>query len=106
MEQDLRAGCPVGSSGGHEVAPRRLGPRLLIATLLWLVALGGAAQAATPLRTIVEDVPGSTAYRYAVRDSMGNSMDTLKIVRERCAVRVNVSEIVRVWPVNEPVRSS
>ena len=81
MEQDLRAGCPVGSSGGHEVAPRRLGPRLLIATLLWLLALGGAAQAATPLRTIVEDVPGSTAYRYAVRDSMGNSMDTLKIVR-------------------------
>jgi calcineurin-like phosphoesterase family protein len=84
MEQVLRAGCPVVSTGGHEVAPRRLGLRLLIAliaTLLWLVVLGGAAQAATPLRTIVEDVPGSTAYRYAVRDSMGNSMDALKIVR-------------------------
>jgi hypothetical protein len=41
---------------------------------------GAPAEAATPLRTIVEGVPGSTAYRYGTRDSMGNSMDTLKVV--------------------------
>jgi hypothetical protein len=42
---------------------------------------GAPAQAATPLSTIVEDVPGSTAYRYGTRDNLGNSMDTLKVVR-------------------------
>ena len=76
----MRAGCPVGSSGGHEVAPRRPRARLLLATVL-CVALSAPAQAATPLRTIVEDVPGSTAYRYGARDNMGNSMHTLKIVK-------------------------
>ena len=38
-------------------------------------------RAATPLRTIIEDVPGSAAYRYGTRDNLGNSMDTLKIVK-------------------------
>ena len=47
---------------------------------LALFLAGAPAQAATPLRTIVEDVPGSTAYRYGTKDSLGNSMDTLKIV--------------------------
>jgi hypothetical protein len=49
---------------------------------LWaLVALAAApAQGATPLRTIVEDVPGSAGYRYGTRDHVGNTMDTLKVV--------------------------
>ena len=47
----------------------------------WRSALAGApAEAATPLRTIVEDVPGSAGYRYGTRDNLGNSMDTLKVV--------------------------
>jgi hypothetical protein len=45
------------------------------------MALSAPAQAATPLRTIVEDVPGSTAYSYGTRDSMGNPMHTLKVVQ-------------------------
>jgi hypothetical protein len=45
------------------------------------LAMAGAAEAATPLRTIIEDVPGSTAYRYGTRDNLGNSMDTLKVVK-------------------------
>ena len=47
---------------------------------LWVPALSEPARAATPLRTIVEDVPGSTAYRYGTKDNKGNSMDTLKVV--------------------------
>ena len=53
--------------------------------LLALIALSAvsvaAADAATPLRTIVEDVPGSTAYRYGTKDNFGNSMDTLKVAK-------------------------
>jgi hypothetical protein len=45
------------------------------------VALSASAHAATPLRTIVEDVPGSTAHRYGTRDNVGNSMHTLKVVK-------------------------
>jgi hypothetical protein len=43
--------------------------------------LGAPAFGATPLRTIVEDVPGSTAYSYGTRDNMGNGMHTLKVVK-------------------------
>jgi hypothetical protein len=45
------------------------------------VALSASAHAATPLRTIVEDVPGSTAYSYGTRDNLGNPMHTLKVVK-------------------------
>jgi acid phosphatase type 7 len=53
---------------------------------VWIVAAlcalaAAPAEAVTPLRTIVEDVPGSAGYRYGTRDNMGNSMDTLKIVK-------------------------
>ena len=47
---------------------------------LVLSLAGEPAYAATPLRTIVEDVPGSAVYRYGTRDNLGNTMDTLKIV--------------------------
>ena len=76
----MRAGCPVGSNGGHEVRHVGSGARLLLATVL-CVALSAPAHAATPLRTIVEDVPGSTAYSYGARDNLGNSMHTLKVVK-------------------------
>jgi hypothetical protein len=76
----MRAGCPMGSNGGHEGPSRRSGARLFLAAVL-CVALSATAHAATPLRTVVEDVPGSTAYRYGVRDNHGNSMHTLKVVK-------------------------
>ena len=76
----MRAGCPVGSNGGHEGPPRGLRARLLLAAAL-CVALSASAHAATPLRTIVEDVPGSTAHSYGTRDNLGNSMHTLKVVK-------------------------
>ena len=76
----MRAGCPMGSNGGHEGPPRGSGARLLLATAL-CVALSASAHAATPLRTIVEDVPGSTAHSYGTRDNVGNSMHTLKVVK-------------------------
>jgi hypothetical protein len=76
----MRAGCPMGSNGGHEGPSRGSGARLLLATAL-CVALSASAHAATPLRTIVEDVPGSTAHSYGTRDNVGNSMHTLKVVK-------------------------
>jgi hypothetical protein len=54
--------------------------RLVFAAVVCL-ALATPAQAAIPLRTIVEDVPGSAAYRYGLRDNFGNSMDALKVVK-------------------------
>jgi hypothetical protein len=45
------------------------------------LALAAPAWAATPLRTIVEDVPGSAGYRYATKDNLRNSMHTLKVVK-------------------------
>jgi hypothetical protein len=45
------------------------------------LALAIPAQAAIPLRTIVEDVAGSAAYRYGLRDNFGNSMEGLKVVK-------------------------
>jgi hypothetical protein len=80
MTRENWAGCPAEGSGGHEGAPRRSRALLLLAPLLCL-ALSAPAQAATPLRTIVEDVPGSSAYRYGTRDNLGNSMHTLKVVK-------------------------
>jgi hypothetical protein len=80
MKQELRAGCLVGSSGGHEGRPRALRARLLLAPLACL-ALAAPAGAATPLRTIIEDVPGSAGYRYAAKDNLRNSMHTLKVVK-------------------------
>ena len=75
----MRAGCPR-----HGSTSRRTLARACRRAALWSVfvlALAGApAEAATPLRTIIEDVPGSTAYRYGTRDSAGSSMDTLKVV--------------------------
>jgi hypothetical protein len=76
----MRAGCPMGSKGGHEGPPRGSGTRLLLATAL-CVAVSASAHAATPLRTIVEDVPGSTAHSYGTRDNVGNSMHALKVVK-------------------------
>jgi hypothetical protein len=45
------------------------------------LAIPAAAGAVTPLRSIVEDVPGAADYRYGVRDNLGDSMDALKIVQ-------------------------
>src|SRR5688572_14424233 len=80
LEQRMRAGRPVGSSSDQDGS--RLWPcaLLLLAPLIWLV-LAAPAHGATPLRTIVEDVPGATAYSYGTRDSVGNPMHTLKIVK-------------------------
>jgi hypothetical protein len=54
--------------------------RGLWAVLAVSIAAAPAEAATTPLRTIIEDVPGATAYRYGARDSMGRTMDTLKVV--------------------------
>ena len=45
------------------------------------LATAGTAQAATSLRTIIEDVPAADGFRYAARDDFGNSLDGLKIVK-------------------------
>ncbi len=44
-------------------------------------ALPAQAIAVTPLRTIVEDVPGAAEHRYGVRDNFGSPMAGLKIVQ-------------------------
>ena len=49
--------------------------------MLGLSASGPAQAVTTPLRTIIEDVPGATAYRYGLRDNAGNAMETLKVVK-------------------------
>ncbi len=72
----MRAGCPPR-------AKRRI-PRTRIFGLSAAAALclaAAPALAATPLRTIIEDVPGSAGYRYGTKDNLGNSMDTLKVVK-------------------------
>ena len=53
---------------------------LLLAPLICL-ALATPAHGATPLRTIIEDVPAASGYSYGTRDSAGNPMHTLKIVK-------------------------
>ena len=68
-------GMPIG-----EARDLRLGRGVLAVTALCLV-LAAPAQAVSPLRTIVEDVPGSAGYRYGARDNAGNSLDTLKVVK-------------------------
>jgi hypothetical protein len=55
--------------------------RLVCAIALCLVTVASAQASTPPLRTILEDVPGSSGYRYAVRDGAGNSMDSLKVVK-------------------------
>jgi hypothetical protein len=89
----MRAGCPMGSNGGHEGPPRGTGARLLLATALCVV-LSASAHAATPLRTIVEDVPGSTAHSYGTRDNVGNSMHTLKVAKSPLGGYVGVYHTV------------
>jgi hypothetical protein len=77
----MRAGCPPWSKRLRQ-GSRGAVSRIALLALAALVAVPAVAAAApTPLRTIVEDVPGSAAYRYGTKDSAGNSMDTLKIVR-------------------------
>jgi Calcineurin-like phosphoesterase len=70
----------MGSDGARTGAPSLARPRLLLPILLCL-ALSAPAQAVTPLRTIVEDVPGAEGVSYGTRDNLGNQMDTLKIVK-------------------------
>ena len=77
----MRAGCPPWSKRLRR-GPAGVPSRIVLLALTALFAVPAAAAAAPiPLRTIVEDVPGSAAYRYGTKDSAGNSMDTLKIVR-------------------------
>lgn len=99
MTLDVWAGRPVGSGRGHEGAPRGPCARLLLAPLLCLalasLALAAPAEAVTPLRTIVEDVPGSTGYRYGTKDTHGNSMDTLKIVKSPFGGYIGVYHTLR-----------
>jgi hypothetical protein len=64
--------------------------RLLCAIALCLVAVASAQASPPPLRTVLEDVPGSSGYRYGVRDSAGNSMDALKIVKSTLGGYVGV----------------
>jgi hypothetical protein len=75
----MRAGCPLW----RKRRPRGPGvvSRIALPALIAFCCSVVAADAATPLRTIVEDVPGSTGYRYGTKDNFGNSMDTLKIVK-------------------------
>ena len=84
----MRAGCPCRSRGRQRRWPRETKPAVAVRTLLQLLfgallCLGWAAPAhgVIPLRTIVEDVPGSAAHRYAARDNLGNSMVALKLVK-------------------------
>ena len=44
--------------------------------MLTLPAAAAADQAR--LESILQDVPGATAYRYAARDNLGASLDTLR----------------------------
>ena len=88
------AGRPVGGGRGHGDAPRGPRARLLLAPLLCL-AFAAPAQAATPLRTIVEDVPGSNGYRYGTKDTHGNSMDTLKVVKSPFGAYLGVYHTLR-----------
>ena len=69
-------GCPSDSRRGKRIAI--LAAAISFAAALTLPSL---AQPATPLRSIVEDVPGAANYRYGVRDNVGASMDGLKIVQ-------------------------
>ena len=77
----MRAGCPPLSKCRRRRLPHALTQIALLALTALVAAPATAGAAATPLRTIVEDVPGSAAYRYGTKDSAGNSMDTLKIVK-------------------------
>jgi hypothetical protein len=70
----------VGWRPNGEAAVLRIG-RGFLAVMALCLALAAPAQAVTPLRTIVEDVPGAAGYRYQARDDLGNSMDTLKVVK-------------------------
>ena len=69
-------GRPSNSGRG-----RRFGPLAAALAVAATLALPQQAGAVTPLRAIVEDVPGAAGYRYAVRDNFGNPMDGLKIVQ-------------------------
>jgi len=72
----MRAGCPSPNKRRRW----KLGYPALVLTMLASVP-AGAAEAVTPLRTVIEDVPGATAYRYGLKDNLGSSMDTLKVVK-------------------------
>ena len=79
------AGCPLGSRGRQRrestrAAALRSVRQVLLAVTLCL-AVAAPAHAAIPLVTVVEDVPGSSAFRYGTRDNLGNSMDALKVVK-------------------------
>ena len=76
----MRAGRPLWTERHRRWRPEALGRTTLVALLALAIPVA-TAMAATPLRTIVEDVPGSAAYRYGTKDNIGNSMETLKIVR-------------------------
>jgi acid phosphatase type 7 len=58
--------------------------RALAALLFVLLGLPGSASAdQAQLESILQDVPGATSYRYGVKDNLGNTMDTLKIIDNR-----------------------
>ena len=79
----MRAGCPPRKPGPAATFRSRamaLVNRLVVVSFACL-GLASTAHAATPLQTIIEDVPGSTAHRYALKDSLGNSMDGLKVIQ-------------------------
>jgi hypothetical protein len=54
--------------------------RTLSCLIAWLV-LAPSAAAAIPFREALEEVTKAGGYRYGTRDSLGRSMDTLKILR-------------------------
>lgn len=69
-------GCPSTIGRG-----RRFATVVPAIAVVAAIALPAEAGAVTPLRSIVEDVPGAAQYRYGVRDNLGNSMEGLKIVQ-------------------------
>jgi acid phosphatase type 7 len=87
------AGRPAGNGRDHERAAR-WSPAWLLAVPLLCLAFAAPAQGATPLRTIVEDVPGATAYSYGTRDHLGNEMLALKVVKSRFGGYVGVYHTV------------
>jgi hypothetical protein len=79
--RSLRAWMPMDreTQGTKRLALAIALGALLLPLCAFLPALAPAST--PPLRTILEDVPGSSGYRYDVKDSAGNSMVGLKIVK-------------------------
>jgi hypothetical protein len=60
----------------------RAATRRSLLTLAAFLVLAPGAGAAVPYRALLEDVTQADSHRYGVRDQLGRSMDTLKVIRQ------------------------